>query len=305
MKRRLIRPAGMVVVAAVVGFVLARTLESGHGRLSDALTRTATAPTFSLRFPGDWTRVDPPPLAGLVLGARIAIAPDGSSAQRLAIGTADATTVGTLPAAFLASLPGRPSPEIVSLGAYRFDRYLTLRPRNSHELVSVYLLATTRATIVATCVSPHGSGPFTAACERVLRTLRLGRGVRASAGVDAAYALELNEILATLNEARRADGPKLADSSLATRALAARGLAGAETTAARAAARLNAGIATAANTTLATALHRAAGGYLALARAADAHDPTGYEAAQRTLKRAQSMLTGAFKMLARLGYRLG
>jgi hypothetical protein len=213
--------------------------------------------------------------------------------------------VGTLPAAFLASLPGRPSPQIVALGAYRFDRYLDLRPRNSHEVVSIYLLATTRATIVATCVSPRASGPFTAACERVLATLRLARGVTVSAGVDAAYALELNEILATLNEARRADGPALANSSLATRARAARRLAGAETTAARAATRLTPGIATAANTTLATALDRAAGGYRALARAADAHDQAGYDTAQRTLKSAQTMLTNAFKMLARLGYRLG
>jgi hypothetical protein len=170
--------------------------------------------------------------------------------------------------------------------------------------VSVYLLATTRATIIATCSSPRPSEMFTAACERVLGTLRLARGVKIAQNVDAAYALELNQILATLNEARLSNGPDLLKHDLATRAHAATRLARAESRAAAAAKKLPAGIAVSANDTLVAALREASGGYDALARAALAREATGYERAQHTLGQAQRRLTGAFKDLARLGYRL-
>ena len=301
--QRFVRPVGLIVVAAVVGFVLARTLEK-PSHSTDALTRTAAAGLLGVHYPGNWASQDAPSLRGLSLRDRVVIAPKSSSNERMAIGTARATSLGTLPAAFLASLPRRPTPQIVSLGPYRFDRYLDLRPRGAGAVVSVYMLATTRATIIATCASPHRNGPFTAACERVLRTLRLAHGVKIAENVDAAYALELNQILATLNEARLSNGPDLLKHDLTTRAHAARRLAGAESKAARAAAKLPAGIAVAANATLVSALHQAAGGYGALARAALAHDPHGYERAQHTLGQAQHRLTGAFKDLARLGYRL-
>jgi hypothetical protein len=294
---------GLIVVAAVVGFVLARTLEK-RSPPSDALTRTAATRLLDVRYPRDWSLRSSPSLTGLALGNRVTIGPRGAGRERMSIGTERATGLGTLPAAFLASLPERPTPQIVELGPYRFDRYLDLRPRGAGAVVSVHLLATTRATVIATCSSPGRNSPFTAGCERVLRTLRLGRGVKIAENVDAAYALELNQILATLNDARLSNGPGLLQQDLTTRAHAARRLASAETKAARAAARLPAGIAVAANDTLVAALREAAGGYSALAHAALAHDPAGYERAQHTLTAAQHRLTGAFKELARLGYRL-
>lgn len=294
---------GLILVAAVVGFVLARTLEK-PSRPADALTRTASAGVLTVRFPGDWANRTPRRLRGLSLAGRVTIGPRGSRSAQLSIGTTRATGLDTLPAAFMASLPRRPTPQIVVLGPYRFDRYLDLRPRGAGALVSVYLLATTRATIIATCESPRPDERFTAACEQVLRTLRLAPGVKIAENVDAAYALELNQILATLNEARLANGPDLLKRDLATRARAARRLARAESKAARAARRLPAGIAVSANDTLVAALHQAASGYDALARAALAHDPSGYERAQHTLATAQRRLAGAFKALAALGYRL-
>jgi hypothetical protein len=301
--QRLVRPVGLIVVAAVVGFVLARTLEK-PGRPPGALTRTASAGLLAVRFPGDWTDRAARPLRGLALADRVTIGPRGARGGRMSIGAMRATGLGTLPAAFLASLPRRPTPRVVLLGPYRFDRYLDLRPRGAGEVVSIYLLATTRATVIASCQSPRPDRRFTAVCEQVLRTLRLARGVKVAENVDAAYALELNQILATLNEARLANGPDLLRRDLATRARAARRLAGAEAKAARTAKRLPAGIAVAANATLVSALRQAAGGYAALARAALAHDPSGYERAQRTLATAQRRLAGAFKALAELGYRL-
>lgn len=303
MPLKVIRPVAMIVVAAVAGFLIARSAGSHHAS-SDALNHVASAPTFHVRYPDGWTRGQSPRLAALVLSDPVGLRPTGSTNRWLTIGTTPATTVGTLPASFLASLPRRPRPQTVRLGPIDYDRYLNLRPRGSRGVVSVYLLATTRATIIATCSTPRRDGTFTAACERVLRTLRLAPGVKVSGGVDAAYALELNQILATLNESRKADGPGLLATSLDERARAAERLGDAEAAAARAARRLSAGTAAGANARLAAALQQAAGGYRALAAAARADDKHGYEAAQRTLKDAQKRLEGAFKTLSRLGYRL-
>ncbi len=301
--KRFIRPLGLIVVAAAIGYVIARADHSGAHRPADALVHTAAAPTFTVHYPRDWQTVDPPGVRGLSLGHAVAVGPGGAR-QGMQIGTAKVPTVGALPTALERSLPRRPRAQTVALGAYRFDRYLDLAPRGAHEVVSVYLLATTRSTIVATCTTPHPDGAFTAACESVLRTLTLARGVAVSGRVDAAYALELNEILASLNQARLANANGLEASSLARRARAAQRLGTAEERAAGTAERLSAGSATTANDTLVSSLREAASGYRALARAARHEDRSAYEAAQRTLESAQHRLAGAFKTLARLGYEL-
>jgi hypothetical protein len=302
---RLVRPVGLILVALAVGYLVARSLRSGadHGA-PDALTRTASAPAFSVHYPRDWTAVDPPGLRGLGLSGEVAIGPGSDSGPRLAVGTIRAPTLDTLPATFLASVSPGPRAETVVLGGVRFDRYLNLRPRGAGDIVSVYLLATTRATIVATCVTARPDPSFTAQCERVLGTLRPARGVEVSAQVDAAYALALNQILATLNVARRADGPGLLADSLGVRARAATRLAAAQARAASDAQRLSAGSAAGPNDTLVSSLRQAASGYRALARAAAHHDRAAYQAAQRTLTDAQTRLTGAFTTLARFGYAL-
>src|SRR5579875_1742174 len=161
--QRFVRPVGLIVVAAVVGFVLARILET-PSRPADALTRTATTGPLALHYPGNWMARTAVTLRGLSLAAPVSIGPRDSHAEHLTIGTMHATSLGTLPAAFLASLPHRPTPQVVPLGPYRFDRYLELRPRGAGAVVSVYLLATTRATVIASCSSPRPSARFTAAC---------------------------------------------------------------------------------------------------------------------------------------------
>jgi hypothetical protein len=303
--QRLIRPVALILVAAAVGFLIAHSVGAGrHHHSSDALTRTASAPTFTLRYPEDWNAVDPPALPGLTLGDRVAIGPSSDPAQRMAIGTASVPTFDTLPTALVTTLSRRPHAETVALGGERFTRYLNLRPREAGDVVSVYVLATTRTPIIATCTTPQPDGSFTGECERVLSGLRLARGVQASRQVDAAYALGLNQILATLSVARRADGPGLLGAGLDGRARAADRLARAEATAAGSAHRLSTGDARAANDTIVSSLREAASGYRALADAAVHQDRSGYEAAQRTLIHAQRRLTGAFATLAHLGYAL-
>jgi hypothetical protein len=303
--QRLIRPVALILLAAAVGFLIAHSAGSGRRHdSSDALTRSASAPTFTIHYPQDWTAFDPPALRGLTLGDRVAIGPGGDRGQRMTIGTASVPTFDTLPAAFVRTLAQRPHAETVALGAEHFTRYLNLRPREAGDVVSVYALVTTRTPIIATCVTPRPDGSFTGECERVLSGLRLARGVQASEQVDAAYALGLNQILATLSVARRSDGPGLLGAGLDGRARAADRLARAEATAAGAAQGLSAGNASAANRTIVSSLREAASGYRALAQAAEHEDRSGYEAAQRTLVRAQRRLTAAFATLAHLGYAL-
>ena len=303
--QRFIRPVALILVAAAVGFLIAHSVGSGRRHdSSDALTRTASAPAFRVHYPQDWKAVDPPALPGLMLGDRVAIGPGDDRAQRMTIGTGSVPTFDTLPAALRTTLSRRPHAETVALGGERFIRYLNLRTRAAGDVVSVYVLATTRATIVATCTTPRPDGSFTGECERVLSDLRLARGVQPSEQVDAAYALGLNQILATLSVARRADGPGLLGTSLDGRARAAGRLARAEMAAAGSALRLWTGNARAANDTIVSSLREAASGYRALADAAEHADRSGYEAAQRKLVDAQRRLTGAFATLAHLGYAL-
>lgn len=302
--QRLIRPIGLVVAAAIIGYVLARSGHSTSHGSTAALDRTASTAAFAVRYPSGWRKhaVGSPP--GLKLDDPVAFGPSSPAGERLSIGTVQVATVGTLPAAFLGTLAQRPRPATVQLGAYRFDRYLDLRPRGSTGATSVYLLATTRSTIAAACAAPRPGSAFTSQCERVLATLRLPAGTSASPGVDAAYALELNSILGTLNDARSSAGPGLRAVSLATRARAAERLAAAEQKAASAAGRLSAGSAAPANRMLVRALREAAPAYRALATAATKGDRAGYATAQRRLGQAQRTLTEAFKRLAQLGYRL-
>ncbi len=295
---------GLVFIAAIVGFVLARSAGSGKHGGPPKLDRTGSSSAFSVHYPSSWHGADPTSLPGVTLRDELAIGPSGSAAERLAIGTVRAATVGSLPAALQETLRGHPGPEAVQLGGYRYDRYLDLRPPGTSAPVSVYLLATTRSTIVATCAAPGPGTTFTAECERVLTTLRLAGGAAPSGGVDAGYALDLNAILATLNGVRATAGPDLRAPRLDTRATGADRLAAAESRAAAAAGRLSAGSAAGANRMLVGALHNAARGYRTLASAARSGDRTAYIAAQHTLTSAQQMLTEAFKRLAALGYRL-
>ena len=303
-RRRLGRSVALIPIAAAIGFLIAHSTGSGRGDRPGALTRTARASIFTVHYPQGWRPVDPPALPGLTLGDRVAIGPGGDRAPRMQIGTATVPTPDTLPATLARTLTRRAAAETVALGGEHFTRYLNLRPRGTGDVVSVYVLATTRATIVATCTTPEPDGSFTGECERVLGGLRLAPGVRAAAQLDAAYALGLDQILATLSVARRADGPGLLGARLDGRARAADRLAGAEATAARAARSLPPGTASPANATIVSSLEQAAAGYRALADAAEHADRSGYEAAQRTLLHAQHRLTGAFAALARLGYAL-
>ena len=305
--RRYAGPIILVVVAAVAGYVLARAGGSKPKPAAAApLTRTLSTHAFTVHYPSDWHTTQSTSIPGVLGSVAAAVGPTAGTGigERLELGTSAASTVSALPSAFLHSLGADPRPGAVILGRLRFDRYLDLRPQGSAGVTSLYLLATDHSTIAAACVAPRASTAFTAQCEQILATLRLPAGVSALSGVDAAYALSLNQALARLDSVRTGAGPGLRSPSTATRARAAAALATAESTAAAAIAKLPAGSATAVNRRIASALRDAARAYRALASAARSGDTNVYDAAAKRLTTDQRALTTAFRRLAALGYRL-
>jgi hypothetical protein len=296
-------PILLVVVAAIAGYVLARAGSSKHQ--PPQLSRTLSTKAFAVRYPSDWATTTPSTVPELSTPGTVAVGPTAvATGERLTLGTSAASTVGALPSAFLRSLDAAPHPQTVQLGTLRFDRYLDLHPRGGGGVTTLYLLATDSSTIAAACVAPHADSSFTAQCEQVLGTMRLAAGTTVAYGVDAAYALALNQALAQLNAARAGDGAGLKAPSLATRARAAQRLAAAETTAAGTIGKLSAGSAATVNRRIATALRDAGQAYAALATAARKDQTSGYDAAARRLTADQRALTVAFRKLAALGYQL-
>ena len=305
--RRYAGPIILVVVAAVAGYVLARAGGSQPRSAGSApLSRTLSTHAFAVRYPSDWHATQRTAVPGVLGSGAVAVGPVAGSGvgERLELGTSAASTVSALPSAFLHSLGADPRPEAVILGRRRFDRYLDLRPRGSAGVTSLYLLATDRSTIAAACVAPRASTRFTAQCEQVLATLRLPAGVKPLSGVDAAYALSLNQALARLDSVRADAGPGLRSRSTATRARAADALAGAESAAAHAIGKLAAGSAASVNRRITAALRDAGQAYRALASAARSGNTDAYDAAAKRLTVDQHALTTAFRRLAALGYRL-
>jgi hypothetical protein len=305
--RTLARAVAAVVIVAVIGFVLARSSRGGGGGSGNsppALSGQAATPSFRVSYPATWHRLSTAP-AGLrpSLSDALALAPTGTG-QELVIGREPArdSPAGQLPVALSNGSPA----QIVSLGGQRFYRYLNLSPRGQGVTESVYLLATTTGTIGAVCAAQKPSEAFTAACERVLATLRLTSGHALAPAVDAGYARALNAIVTKLNGARRAVGPALSRGSLQSRAQAAQQLATAHARAAASADRLSpsgAGL-TAANRTLASALSQTAAAYRALGQAITDRRQAAYRSAETNIEAGGRALGSAFTRLRGLGYRL-
>lgn len=305
-----LRVVAAVVAAAAIGFVLARAGSGGGGSGGSPapLSRHAATASFRVTYPADWHRLAAPP-TGLLppLDGALALAPKGTG-RDLVIGNTSAggASSGQLPTALLSALAVAPNAEIVNLGGQRFKRYLDLRPRGQGVTESVYLLATTRGTIGAVCSAHKPSAAFTTTCERVLATLRLTSGSALALGIDTAYAVRLNAIVAKLNRARSAVGPGLRTGSLQARAQAAQRLATAHAQAATAAGRLSpagAGLAKA-NRTLVSALDQTAAAYRTLGLAITNRRQAAYRIAQAKLAAGGRVLGAAFTRLGALGYRI-
>jgi hypothetical protein len=290
-----------VSVLAALGFLAGQASAGG----STATTIHASASGVQITYPSAWrqTRATAS-LPGL--SDELALAAHSNAGGALVIGRSTTPDPTLLPSELIASLPRVPSPQIVSLGAWRMYRYLNVAPRHGTPIASVYALPTTAGTIVAACVAPAGSAGVMSACERILATIKLASGSAQLLAPSATYARALSAVIGKLNPVRSRAAAQLRSAhDPASQLRAAQTLAAAHAAAATAVSRLQPGAARAANAAVASALRAVSAGYGLLAKAAQRNDVRAYGQAQKTVIHANRALTSAFVGLAQFGYQVG
>jgi len=302
--RTVARTLAGTAAVAVVGFALARYGSSKTTESPPPLDRQASVADFKINYPSGWTVEPPTPVPLVPLGDVLALAGDRPTQSRLVIGTQQTNAPTALPPRLAAAVPPTTRPQVVTLGGQRFLRYLNLTPRGQNVAESIYALPTTVGTITAVCSAPTFSVRFTSSCERLLSTIKLTTGDVTSVTVDPGYALELNHILAELNQVRRSAGPALRSASVSQRVRAASALATAHARAAAATSHIDAGTVSAVNQALVSALKANADAYRALAQAAAKANVPAYGRAQAALSTAGSGLNAVYDQLRQLGYQV-
>jgi hypothetical protein len=165
---------------------------------------------------------------------------------------------------------------------------------------------TTAGTGIATCVVPQvGGTAFSAACERIIASLKMSGSVL-PLGANPAYAKSLGAIIAKVDNARTAGGRQLSQAKKERdQATAASGLAQAYEQAAAATAKLNTGpVGAGANPKIVTALRSLGSGYRSLSAAARANKKGRYAAAQKSIASADAALARSLAALRRYGYTI-
>jgi hypothetical protein len=290
------------ILAAGLGFLAGKA--TGGGGRSFAHPSRASIGLGTISIPTAWHRHAPP--ANLGIASEVAVSPARAGERMLVIGSANTGAPTFLPAALLAaSLPAVPTPQVVRVGPLQFYRYQILAAPGQTRAESVYVLPTTDGTVVADCLAGVLNDGFDSSCQGVLATLRLSTASALSLTPSATYTSDLDHALLPLNLARQARSRQLntARSRLGV-ARAARALANAHATAAAKLRTVDAGVASAPNAALVTALTQTADAYRALARAALRGNRRGYQRAQAALARANSDLATAYAQLQSLGYRV-
>jgi hypothetical protein len=300
---RLAGVAAALVLAAGAGFALAPS--SGSAGAS-ALSGSAANSSFEVSYPSSWQQQSSVPTTpGLPLSDALALAAPSAGGE-LVIGGATSNGLTLLPASFLSTLPSAPRGEAVRLGALELYRYRDLQPTGATGPETVYALASTSGAVVGVCVLPSsGAGVVAADCERILGSLKLTSGSALALGPSQTYATTLSRAMSSLNSVRASAGAQLAKARIAkVQAAAAERLAQAHEQAAGAVRAASPGPAEkSANTAIAAALSRIAGGYAAMANAARDGDSAAYNGARQTVGSATAALTSALQALRKLGYQ--
>lgn len=292
-----------VIVAAALGFVLARSGSRAHA--APPLNAHESAGTLALSYPAAWKRAASPVASQLGLSDVIAVSPSASPGEMLIVGRTATADPQLLPKRLLASLPSTPAPQTVTLGHGALYRYSDLRPRGQQTPESVYAVPTTAGTVLGVCIAPPSDGSFTASCERSLATLELGSGSRLPVGPSPTYAAVLSRVAKQLNAVQARTGSQLVSARASkTQANAAYALGAAHTRAAATLSRVHAGPAGAANSAVVLALNSIGSAYRALGSAASRHDSSAYRAAGTSVKQATSALAAAYSRLGAFGYRV-
>jgi hypothetical protein len=308
---RLPRVVMIPLVCAVVGFLLAHygTRSKPAASAPPSLSAQASGADFTVRYPAGWTsRPATTALRGALDGAVVLAAATSdppAAGSSLAVGLTHPAQPGTPSAGVRALVSGLPAPQTIALARTDFVRYPDAPPKIGTGRDWIYLLATTRGTLVAICSAPRMTTPIAGLCERMLSTLHPTAGSILSVGADPGYALEVNQALGALNSVRSAAGPGLLAPDPRTRGAAAGAIAAAERRAARVLSHLSGVPVSAANRGLVLALSQEARTYQALAAAAGTNNRGAYASAVGGIRQANRALARADRQLRELGYRIG
>jgi hypothetical protein len=286
------------VLAAAIGYMAAPSHAGSPA--SSRPGGTASAGAIEVTIPAEWHRVGSERTPRLGLSNELVLARVGAPGDDLAVGAAITTDASLLPRTVLRSVTSKPSPQVVTLGADQFYRYIDLRPTGAAAPESLYALPTTKGTVIGVC-RPSG---LASRCEQVLASLRVKSGRVLGLGPDPAVGSALNRVLAQLNPAVAAAGARLrAATNPAGQAAGAREISTAYEQAASAIGGLAPGPAAAsALVKLSRALSDTARGYGELAAAASTANQTRYHVAQSSVAIARRRISAALVALAQLGY---
>jgi hypothetical protein len=291
--------AAIIVLGALAAAALGLAASSGDSPSTAAplrLDRQATIGPARFAYPSSWRTQNAATVSGQPLSPGITLVSPRPNSGQLVIGVTHAATQ-PIPAQFMTpALASAGAPKLVTLGARRFYRVLSLQ--QAHE--SLYVSAATGERAVAACQT--ASATFARDCERVLSTLVL-TAVPAASSPDPAYAQKLTRVLNTLNQARTKISRQLALARTGPeQARAAANMTAAHLSAATSVSHLNAGSAASVNRRLLAALDRTARAYGTLATAATAANTSAYATAQQGVRAANASLTATLAQLRTLGY---
>jgi Protein kinase domain len=293
------------VLAAALGFLVAPS-KSSSSPAHPSLVGSASAGPLTISFPGGWRHQATSAVSDLTVDNELELVAARPASGTLVMGTASSVGSTLLPAGFVSALPSLPTPQVVTLGASQFYRYLDLMPKGATRPETVYALPTTAGAVIAVCQPTGTSVTFMTACERVVGTLRLSSGKVLGLGPNAAYASAVSSVTGRLNaEANSAQARLASARTPREQAKAAAQLAAASKTAASQVQKLNPGpAAVSANAAIAAALRTISDGYASLELAAMHNDRGAYQTARSEIQRASDALSAAFGQLSRSGYTI-
>ena len=160
------------LVTVAVGFVLARTVGGGSGRLE----RTAYSPSglFQVSVPRGWRAQAKPTGGPRGITDEISLQPEGAVDGVLILGRFGTNEPDAARRSLLGSAAGAARPQTVTLAGAQFTRYVAAPSSASRYVArSVSVLPTSLGMIVALCLTDVSGPAFTANCERVLASVKL------------------------------------------------------------------------------------------------------------------------------------
>lgn len=309
------RAVPVLLLAAVAGFILGELRPGGAQPSKGVLVRGSSSQVnpvvLEYAAPGWSTASHAIAVPGLALTNEIALAPRAHSADTgLIAGRAVEDDPGPLPAGLLARLPAAPKAEVVSLLEAQAYRYRRLTPTGLDVELTLYVVPDGKGSgITIACYAQRSSGVDArlGKCERLVSTLALAlESAQFSLDLtpDPQYARDVTGVVERVGRARVALRASLhRRASAASVSRLATQLARAFADASRSLSALQPPQpAAGAQATLAGAFGGTRKAYLELARAAEAPDHTGYNAARTHVEAAEARFAAALSGYALLGY---